>query len=262
MTLRYRRLLSLTALVALLGCGSSTEPTFDTDADVRILFIGNSLTFFNDLPGLVASIADVSGIEVSVISRANANFSLEDHWHAGAAAGIRDLEPDIVVMQQGPSSLEQNKLHLRSWSDSLARVAHEVGATTALYMVWPSVDRILFFDDVLESYRLAAEASGSLFAPAGEAWREYWEEDPHAELYGGDGFHPSQLGSVVAAVTIASVVLDLDPTSLPATVAPDDGDLPTITLGEELAGRVGRAVARAIAAYPSSTGAAAGAGRR
>lgn len=252
MTLRYRILLPLIALLTLLGCGSSTEPTFDADADVRILFIGNSLTFFNDLPGLVASIADVSGVEVSVISRANANFSLEDHWRAGAASGIRDLAPDIVVMQQGPSSLSQNKLHLRAWADSLARVSHEIGATTALYMVWPSVDRILFFDDVLESYQVAAETSGSLFAPAGEAWREYWKEDPTAQLYGDDGFHPSQLGSVLAAVTIASVVLDLDPTTLPATITPSGRDLPTLTLGEELADRIGRAVARAIAAHPSN----------
>ncbi len=253
MTVRYRMLLAALLVPALLlGCGSSTEPTFDDDADLRVLFIGNSLTFFNDLPGLVASIGAVSGVDISVVSRTNANFSLEDHWHAGAADGIRNLEPDIVVMQQGPSSLAQNKLHLRAWSDSLARVAHGIGATTALYMVWPSSDRAQFFDDVLESYRLAAENSGSLFAPAGEAWREYWAEDPDAQLWGGDGFHPSQLGSVVAAVTIASVILDLDPTSLPPVIDPGNSELPTITLGDELSGLVGRAVARAIAAYPST----------
>ncbi|MDH3224200.1 MAG: hypothetical protein OEO23_10835, partial [Gemmatimonadota bacterium] len=47
----------------------------------------------------------------------------------------------------------------------------------------------------------AANVDGTLF-PAGEAWRAAWRVDESLGLYGGDGFHPSVLGSYLAALTI------------------------------------------------------------
>jgi hypothetical protein len=230
------------------GCHSPTEPGLD-EADVRILFIGNSLTFFNNLPDLVQAIAEVGGVDVSTATRARADYSLEEHWGDGIAARIRSLRPDLVVMQQGPSSLAQNKLHLRAWADSIARVAREVDATPALMMVWPSVDRLFAFDDVLDSYRSAAQATSSAFVPAGEAWREVWAEDPGAALYGLDGFQPSRLGSVVAALTVVHALLGIDPAALPARIEPATPGLPTIVLDPAEATRIQQAVVRAVAAH-------------
>lgn len=236
------------AVLAAAGCHSPSEPGLD-EAEVRILFIGNSLTYSNDLPGLVETIAEVGGVDVSTATRARANYSLEEHWREGIADRIRSLRPDVVIMQQGPSSLAQNKLHLRAWADSIARVAHEVDATPALMMVWPSVDRLFAFDDVLDSYRTAAQATSSAFVPAGEAWREVWAEDPGAALYGPDGFHPTRLGSVVAALTVVHALLDIDPAALPARMEPTTPGLPTIVLDPAEATRIQQAVVRAVAAH-------------
>jgi hypothetical protein len=38
--------------------------------------------------------------------------------------------------------------------------------------------------------------------PAGDAWRRAWRLDPDLSLYGPDGFHPSRLGSILAALVI------------------------------------------------------------
>jgi hypothetical protein len=72
--------------------------------------------------------------------------------------------------------------------------AHRVGAT-ALYMVWPSRDRLSDFDGVNASYAAAAREVAGLFLPAGEAWRTAWTIDPRLELYGADRFHPTPIGS-------------------------------------------------------------------
>jgi hypothetical protein len=247
---RQAVLLPVTALTLATApsCGSPSEPGFD-DADVRILFVGNSLTYTNDLPAMVATIADVAGIDVSTVTEAAPDFSLQEHWYDGITQRIRSLEPDLVVLQQGPSSLPQNQLHLRAWADSVARAAHEVGAVPALFMVWPATDRLFAFDDVRDAYQLAAQAVGGVFVPAGEAWREVWKDDPDAMLYGFDGFHPSRLGSVVAALTLAYALLDVDPTTLPAELVPGAQGLPTITLSAAEAQLIYPAVARTVLAW-------------
>jgi hypothetical protein len=76
------------------------------------------------------------------------------------------------------------------------------GARTALYMVWPSSERRQDFDAVSESYALAAADVRGILLPAGDAWRAAWREDPSLPLYGSDGFHPSPLGSYLAALVI------------------------------------------------------------
>jgi hypothetical protein len=82
-------------------------------------------------------------------------------------------------------------------------------------MVWPSTERFSDFDRVSESYRLAAEAIGGQLYPAGDAWRAAWRRNPELGLYGGDGFHPSTLGTYTAALTIVAVVYNRSPVGLP-----------------------------------------------
>lgn len=226
------------------------EPTGPTlgEADLRVLFIGNSLTYTNGLPGLVETVAEAAGISIETAMSAHPNFGLGDHWGAGAPALIRDLRPDIVVLQQGPSTLASSQAYLREWTDSLARVAREVDAVPALFMVWPPDDPQYSFGAVLASYRAAAVDVDGAFIPAGVAWLESWKGDPQLRLYGLDGFHPSQLGSIVAALTIVGTLTDAGLASLPATMQPSGGG-PTITLTPAERAVILPAVERAVAGH-------------
>ncbi len=131
------------------------------------------------------------------------NFSLEDHWNQGnARAAIAKGGWSVVVLQQGPSALPESRVLLRDYVKRFAAEARKTGARTALYMVWPSKARTRDFDDVSESYTLAARDVDGILLPAGDAWREAWRRDPSLALYADDGFHPSPLGSYVAALTV------------------------------------------------------------
>lgn len=244
-----RPLLLAGAAFGILGCSSDpTGPGWD-DADLKILFVGNSLTYVNDLPGLVETVAEVAGHSVETEVIANPNFGLGDHWVAGTPGQIRQLQPDIVILQQGPSTLASSQAYLREWTDSLSRVIREVGAEPALLMVWPPDDPQYSFGAVLASYRAAAEDVGGIFIPAGVSWLEVWKQDSAARLWGADGFHPAPLGSIVAALTVVRTLFDESVADLPEQMIPQGPGRPRIDLSPAEAAVVLSAVDRAVEAH-------------
>jgi hypothetical protein len=211
------------AVIAWSSAACSPDPTgpgkLDPTADLTVLFVGNSLTASNDLPALTRAVAAAAGRTLSYAVRVGPG-SLEDHWYGGVVDVIADLGADVVVLQQGPSSLPESQEHLRHWAGQLAGPIRAAGGKPALFMVWPDDTRLFAFDDVHASYLAAAEAVDGLFIPAGEAWRAVWRRDPGAVLYDVDGFHPSRLGSLVAALTIYAALFNADVRTLPSSVAP------------------------------------------
>jgi hypothetical protein len=235
--------------VAVCGCRHGDSPTAPLlrDADHRVLFVGNSLTYTNDLPGAVATVADALGRDVAVASVAYPNFALEDHWHYGIADVITELAPDIVVMQQGPSSLPDNQLNLAAWSDSLSAAARRAGGEPALLMVWPSLSREFAFDDVRDAYHTAAEGVTGAFIPAGEAFRALHAQHPELSPFGPDGFHPSDVGTVLAAYVAVGTLFGDAVTALPAELEPGPNGGRAISLDAEAA-PILRAIADSVVA--------------
>ena len=76
---------------------------------------------------------------------------------------------------------------------------------------------------MLASYRNAAIASRSELLPAGDAWRAAWRRDPKLQLYGPDGFHPSRLGTYLAALVIYAGLVKASPVGLPRVVQMPNG---------------------------------------
>lgn len=153
-----------------------------------------------------------------------------------------------MVLQQGPSSLPESRVNLWEWTAQFAERIRAVGAEPALYTVWPPKERLAFFGDVIESYRLAAEDVNGIELPAGGAWREAWERDPNLALYAGDNFHPTLEGSYLAALVIYAGLAGRSPFGLPARFALPNGavrDVPALT-----ALVLQQAAAAALAALP------------
>jgi hypothetical protein len=214
--MRSLTVLAVLALLALPACSSGAlgPPEFDPEADVTILFVGNSLTYVHDVPGLVRQLGALHGIAIGTVTIAHPDYSLEDHWDTGLAAHVRRLGADFVVMQQGPSSLPESRVHLVHWAEQLAVVIREAGGEPALYMVWPDVSRRFAFPDVETSYADAAQAVNGTLLPAGTTWLRAWDQDADLQLYAADGLHASYLGALAAAQTIFAGLFDIDPATL------------------------------------------------
>jgi hypothetical protein len=194
------------------------EPARDLKRELRVLFIGNSLTFTNDLPAIVGALAEASNQgPFKYRTLAFPNFSLEDHWNQGEAKRvIADDKWDVVVLQQGPSGLEESRRLLIEHTRRFDKEIRASGGKTALLMVWPSQARFADFDRVVESYRLAAGEVKGIILPVGEAWRKAWNRDARLGLYSPDRFHPSVTGSYLGALVVYEKLFGKSPLGLPS----------------------------------------------
>jgi len=212
------RVTSLLGLVALLSCAASTEPS--GDADIRVLFLGNSLTYVNDLPAMVRAIGAADGIKVQTKTMAHPDWGLQDHWEQGDAVDeIASGKWDVVVMQQGPSALAESRVDLLTWTTKFGTVAANNQTCIAMYMVWPESSRKFDFDSVYAHYREAADTVDGQFLPAGEAWLHAWDATPSLALYGSDGFHPSKVGTYLAALVVYGGVTGRSPAGNTASIS-------------------------------------------
>jgi hypothetical protein len=210
----WRMAMGVAALALVLACGG-VGPAGVEDGEGGVLFVGNSLTYANELPEMVRALALASGKTLRIGMVANPDWSLEDHWNGGAARSVIRRGWEVVVLQQGPSSLPESRVLLIDYARRFAGEIRAAGATPALYAVWPSRARLGDFDRASESYRLAAEDVDGMLFPAGEAWRAGWREDPGLPLYAADGLHPSVAGTYAAALVIYARLLDRSPVGAP-----------------------------------------------
>jgi hypothetical protein len=238
-----------TALVILLlslaaSCAAAPEPA--PDPDLRILFIGNSLTLANDLPGLVAGLgrSDPSR-RVVVASVASGGYSLEDHWNRGdARRAIGAARWDLVVLQQGPSALPESRALLIEYVRRFSGDIRAVGGRPAIYMVWPPLDREADWDAVTASHAAAADAVNGLLLPAGEALRAARRTNPDLPLFEGDGFHPNLAGSYGAALAIYARAAQVSPIGLTLAAG-------AVALSPAAVTALEAAAADALARFPS-----------
>jgi hypothetical protein len=86
-------------------------PAASPPQPARILFIGNSFTYVNDVPAIVAAFAESAGLPAPVCRAiVSGGFSLEDHWDRGAAQkALAEETWDFVVLQQGPSASPEGR---------------------------------------------------------------------------------------------------------------------------------------------------------
>ena len=190
----------------------------------RVLFVGNSYLYYNDIPGIVQALADSAhGEKLSVAVVAGADLALIDHWNEGTARRvIAEGGMKWVVLQQGPSSVEANRDTLRIATKLFADVVAKANARPALFSAWPTASRREDFPRAIESYRLAAGDVNAILLPVAAAWVTAWDRTRALQLYA-DPLHPSVEGAYLSALVVYAQLFGKTPKGLPATLRLNSG---------------------------------------
>lgn len=200
------------------------------DDSVKILWIGNSYTYFNDVPAMVQNIGALNGVSVSPTRILKGGERLKGHLqNPQLHEQIKKGGWDFVVIQENSSlpaySTKFVAEEVKPYAaeiDSLVK-AYTPEATTVYYMTWghrngnirqtdyPLDDN---YEDMqarlVTSYTEMAFENNGLLAPVGRAWREIRRNHPEIDLYTEDNFHPSLAGSYLVANTIFATILGKD----------------------------------------------------
>ncbi|MEL6557524.1 MAG: SGNH/GDSL hydrolase family protein [Bacteroidota bacterium] len=183
---------------------SQEKPTnVAPDEQLSILFIGNSLTYANNLPALVKKEAKKRGVKIYTEMVAFANYAIEDHWNDGNVQKlIASKKYQYVILQQGPSSQTPGRNMLIESGKQFSALCAANETKLCYFMVWPALKYYQTFDGVIQNYSDAASINNALLLPVGQYWKRYFDRTKDFSYYSPDRFHPSAKGSRVAAEII------------------------------------------------------------
>lgn len=166
---------------------------------LRILFIGNSHTYYNDMPNMVARRFCEEGYDCEVTMLAHGGWFLDQHVkEPDVRYNILYGHYDYVVLQEhshpfGPVKRFYDAVcTLNEW-------IRQSGAVPVIYMTWARKEEEQEQEIMTAAHREIAEKINALIAPAGEYWWEYRRSWPDIEMYAEDGAHASERGSDFAA---------------------------------------------------------------
>ena len=226
-------ILSCVLLVVTVAVSAQPQqsPTTTHSCTTRVLFLGNSYTYFNDLPAIVSELAK-AGHQCTVETRmvAPGGKTLKDHWQSSASREALNAHAWHFVVLQDQSTLGTNLYFegqtrvggdeiFRPYAELWANEIRKHHATPVFYLTWarkatPVDQAVLNY-----AYISAAKATHSLVAPVGLAWARVRQTDPSIDLYYRDGAHPSTAGSYLAACAIYATIFHASPVNLPARIS-------------------------------------------
>lgn len=177
---------------------------------MRVLFIGNSHTYYNDMPHIFAGLCREQNVDVAVTMLAHGGKGWDFHLQEPEVRfNILYGGYDAVVLQHVAHPMGDLSVMAESGRE-LIRWVKESGAAPILYMTWTTkADGEAAQDSMSGAYRRLQQETGCALAPVGEKWWEYHREHPEVELYDADGQHASPAGSRLAAYVIAETFLAL-----------------------------------------------------
>jgi len=204
MSARGARLAALTALLSFCSTAHGGDPPGPTAPHarepVRILLIGNSYSFYNDLPDLLASQAAANEIQAQVRIIARNGASLEEHWQDGQAASLLQAQRwDFVVLQERSSIARDETDRAASFAALFDREIRSAGGRTLLYATPSGKGDVTTQTAIDRSYRRIAAELDATVVPVGAAFQKAYAAMPDAALHAPDGIHPGAMGTWLAA---------------------------------------------------------------
>lgn len=209
--------------------------------NLKVLYLGNSHTFYNNLPQLVYELASSNGDTVIFESNTPGGCTLghPDNGHLYNSTSlelINSADWDYVILQEQSlfaviDYYRDNYMYPGASSiDSLIKLNNEC-TETIVQLIWGKKSGgeycinshcTIKYDDfshmqdslTMEYLRLADTLSCTL-APTGEAWKQIIQSSDDIELFNPDESHPSLAGSYLAACVYYAVLFQKSPFGLP-----------------------------------------------
>jgi hypothetical protein len=255
--LHFSNLQSKEGVSAMIKSRTAKPPAYA----LHVLFIGNSFTFYHDIPQQLANIASSdpgNKTQLIIQSVTRGGIGLKELWQDGKAVQLIRKGPgdkrywDDVVIQQF-SNWAMRREWIDDTNDFAERFRDEITksrARTLVYLTWVKRPYSHWYTDKGQEFMGNAEYMYNHFRDATHALADrlnaqpvdvgiYWYlvlgEEPDIDLYEADGTHPNSAGSYLSALVFYRTLTGRDVTQV--TYKPGD-------VSEAVAARIRKVVAQ------------------
>ena len=231
-----KRILSLTLLLG------AAILLVNAQSNRKVLFIGNSYIYTNDLPNMIKTLASGCGDTLEYSQSTPGGCTFQNHLSNSTTMGYVNAGGwDHVVLQeqsQLPSfPYGQVQSECFPYAEQLCEAIRESApqANIVFFMTWgrrdgdasncanyPPLCTYEGMDSLLcARYTEMAEQNHAALSPVERVWHHLRNEHPEIELYSSDGSHPSAVGSYAAAVTFYTILFRRSPSCINNDLAVD-----------------------------------------
>ena len=246
---------ALIALLLLAACGGGggpagtglAPPPAAAQADVALLFMGNSHTSFNALPQMVAALvqAAVPGRTVQAVEAPGWMFLDERAQDGPSLALLRSRPWRFVVLQAQKYSTSGQFDYPIDGAVDLVRQSRSLGARPIMFPEWPRRG-IPETQRIYELHLSIARAAPVCVPPIPQAFDLAAARHPEIVLHADDGNHSAPAGAFLAALVIATTMTGVAPDTLPTVTA--------FGVSNEAQALLKRVAAETVLAYSPRTG--------
>ncbi len=175
---------------------------------MKVLFVGNSHTYFNDMPQLFAEMCGALTGEKSEVTML-AYSSRDLAWHCEEYFSLRFAllyghYDYCVIQQQGHPFPGEEKTF--PYANAITALCEKGGTSPVLIETWAGKGDDAYIGPVSRAYRQYAAETGTLLAPVGELFDLITKEYPEIDLYWPDAGHASAYGDYLLAAMLAGLL--------------------------------------------------------
>jgi hypothetical protein len=225
---------------------------------LRVLFVGNSQTFRNQVYTIIERMSIASRMEKPLepmrITRGGWTFQRHTELR-GEDAPLRVMAQggwDYVVLQEHSGLMVESPGASLPFAGRLVKAAREAGATPLFYMTWAHRNEPETQAQITRANSQLGSRLSVQVAPAGEAFKLAGNTAPDIQLLSSDGIHATLEGSYLAACVIFSKLYNRSPVGIPLTL-PGSGEK-VIDIDPKDASRLQKIAWQALRSYKQPYG--------
>ena len=213
----------LSLIIAVLISVSSFAQTDTT----KILFVGNSFTYFFNLPQVVAAMAKTQNDVLITRQSTVGGSNLEQHWKSEKGTKTRELlengDWDYVVFNNHSLSSINTPDAFMEYGKKFSKLVRKKGGEPVFMMTWAYKSNPLMQAKITEMYEKLSEETKTDYVPCGPLFAQARKWRPDLNLFADDK-HPSSNGTYLLGLAFYKYFTGKETADIPKRLETKDID--------------------------------------
>lgn len=215
-------------VICIIYCESISFSQKSPKDTIKVLFLGNSYTYFGNLPQVVSIFARSKNIPLITRKSVKGGIYLKNHWFGEQGLStkkiIKEGKFDYVILQDQSQAAIEVPDTLLKYAKLLCDFIRDSGSKPLFYETWAREKIPQQQETISKIYGKASMENDAMVIPVGHAWELARKLRPDAPLFLSDGSHPSPLGTYLNACVFFTFLTREEASDLPIDIYTSDQD--------------------------------------